>query len=171
MRRECAKASRGTQVYGVISGMRYTRENFIAAQREGQILAPFCYRGTCDTPLFNMRVNDFLLGELKPSQVVIMNNAAFHKSQETKKLIKTAGCRVLFLPPYSLELNPIEQVCSNIKKKAQRILEKMKGIKLAEAIDFAFSELSIYGRHLWFKSLYAQNNNLLTVFNLFHNNR
>jgi transposase len=77
--------------------MRYARESFIAAQREEQILAPFSYRGTCDTVLFNMWVKDFLLPELKPGQVVIMDNAAFHKSQETQKLIETAGYRVLFL--------------------------------------------------------------------------
>jgi len=54
LRREFARALRGTQVYGAISGMGYTRESFTAAQKEEPILAPFCYRGTCDTPLFNM---------------------------------------------------------------------------------------------------------------------
>jgi transposase len=45
-----------------------------------------------------MWVKDFLLPELKPGQVVMMDNAAFHKSQETQKLIERAGCQVLFLP-------------------------------------------------------------------------
>jgi hypothetical protein len=97
--------------------MRYTRESFIDTQRKEQILAPFCYRGTCDTVLFNMWVKDFSLPELKPGEVVIMNNAAFHKSQETQKLIETAGCRFLFLPPHSPDLNPIKHVWANIKKK------------------------------------------------------
>lgn len=136
------------QVYGAISGMRYARESFIAAQREEQILAPFCYRGTCDTILFNVWVKDFLVPELKPGQVVIMDNAAFHKSQETKKLIEAADCRVFFLPPYSPDLNPIEQVWANIKKKVQGLLERIKGIKLADAIDSAFSGFSIQNRHL-----------------------
>jgi len=148
LKRERARAPRGKQVYGAISGMRYARESFIAAQKEEQILAPFCYRGTCDTTLFNVWVRDFLLPELKPGQVVIMDNAAFHKSQETKKLIEAAGCRICFLPPYSPDLNPIEQVWANIKKKVQGILERIKGIKLADAIDFAFAELSTQNRHL-----------------------
>ena len=131
MRTEFARASTGTQVYRAISGMQYTREIFIAAKREEQVLAPFCYRGTCDTLLFNMWVKDFLLAELKPEQVMIMDNAAFHKSQETKKLIETAGCRVLFLPPYSPDLNPIE-----------------KGEQLVDAIDSVFLGLSIHNRHL-----------------------
>jgi transposase len=78
-----------------------------------------------------MWVKDFLLPELKPGQVLIMDNAAFHKSQETKKLIETAGCRVLFLPPYSPDLNPIE-----------------KGEQLVDAIDSVFLGLSIHNRHL-----------------------
>ena len=131
LRRECAGVPRGTQVYGAISRMRHTRESFIAAQKEEQVLAPFCYRGTCDTVLFNMWVKDFFLPELKPGQVVMIDNAAFHKSQETKKLIETAGCRVLFLPPYSPDLNPIE-----------------KGEQLVDAIDSVFLGLSIHKRHL-----------------------
>lgn len=122
--------------------MRYARESFIAAQREEQILAPFCYRGTCDTALFNVWVREFLLPELKPGQVVIMDNAAFHKSQETKKLIETAGCRIFFLPPYSPDLNPIEQLWANMKKKVRGILERIKEIKLADAIDLVFTGLS-----------------------------
>jgi transposase len=59
-----------------------------------------------------------------------MDNVAFHKSQEMKKLIEIAGYRVLFLFAYSPDLNPIEQVSGNIKKNVQRMLGKMKGMKL-----------------------------------------
>lgn len=129
-------------MYGAISGMRYARESFIAAQRGTQILSPFCYRGTCNTDLFNMWLRDFLIPELKPGQVVILDNAAFHKSQNTKRLIEEAGCRIFFLPPYSPDLNPIELVWANLKKKIQGLLEKIKGIKLADAIDHAFQLIS-----------------------------
>jgi hypothetical protein len=95
-----------------------------------------------------MWVKDFLLAELKPEQVVIIDNAAFHKFQETKKFIETAPCRVLFFPLYSPDLNPIEQVWGNIKKNVQRMLGKMKGMELADAIDSTFSGLSIYDQHL-----------------------
>lgn len=132
-------------MYGAISGMRYARESFIAAQRGTQILSPFCYGGTCNTDLFNVWLKDFLIPELKPGQVVIMDNAAFHKSQSTKKLIEEAGCRVFFLPPYSPDLNPIELFWANLKKKVRGLLEKIKGIKLADAIDQAFSVLSTDG--------------------------
>ena len=126
-------------MYGAISGMRYARESFIAAQKCEKILSPFCYRGTCDTALFNLWLRDFLLPELKPGQVVIMDNATFHKSLETKRLVEGAGCQVLFLPPYSPDLNPIEIFWANLKTKVRALLEEIKGIKLADAIDHAFS--------------------------------
>ena len=89
-----------------------------------------------------MWLKDFLIPVLNPGQVVIMDNAAFHKSQETKRLIEEVGCRIVFLPPYSPDLNPIELFWANLKKKVRGLLEKIEGIKLSNAIDHAFSILS-----------------------------
>jgi len=86
--------------------------------------------------LFNVWLKDFLIPELKPGQVVIMDNASFHKSQESQELIKKAGCRILFLPPYSPDLNPIEKFWANFKKIVRLKLETIH--TLAEAIDFSF---------------------------------
>jgi len=47
---------------------------------------------------------------------VIMDNAAFHKSQKTKELIESVGCKLIFLPPYSPDLNPIEKFWANMKR-------------------------------------------------------
>ncbi len=91
---------------------------------ESHIIASFCYTGTCDTLLFHVWLKDFLLPELKPGQVVIMDNASFHKSQDSQRLIEQAGCRVLFLPPYLPDLNPIEIFWVNYKKIMQNNLEK-----------------------------------------------
>ncbi len=99
-------------------------------------MAPFCYKGTCDTRLFNIWLKDFLIPELKAGQVVIMDNATFHKSKETQELIKKSGCRILFLPPYSPDLNPIEKFWANFKKMVRSNLEKIQ--TLAEAIDASF---------------------------------
>ncbi|CAL7961896.1 hypothetical protein MIDIC_340011 [Alphaproteobacteria bacterium] len=62
-----------------------------------------CYRDSCDTKLFEFLVEKFLIPVLKPGQTVIMDNASFHKSQNTKE----AKCSLLFSPPYSPELDPI----------------------------------------------------------------
>lgn len=83
-----------------------------------------------------MWLKDFLIPELKPGQVVIMDNATFHKAEESRKLIEKAGCRILFLPAYSPDLNPIEVFWANLKKMVRSNLEIVK--TLAEAIDFSF---------------------------------
>ncbi|CAL7961061.1 hypothetical protein MIDIC_240056 [Alphaproteobacteria bacterium] len=57
----------------------------------------------------------FLIPALKPGQAVIMDNVSFHKSQNTRKMIEEAKCYLLFLPPYSPDLNPIEKFLANLK--------------------------------------------------------
>lgn len=65
-----------------------------------------------------------------------MDNAAFHESEQTKLLIKNAGCQLLFLPPYSPDLNPIEKFYGKLKAKIKRIIKYFS--TLAQAIDDAF---------------------------------
>ena len=99
-------------------------------------MAPFCYTGTCDTTLFNLWLRDFLIDELKPGQVIIMDNATFHKSKQTQEMIEKAGCQLLFLPPYSPDLNPIETFWANFKKKVLNSLSCFSS--LADTIDQTF---------------------------------
>ena len=65
-----------------------------------------------------------------------MDNDAFHKSEHTKLLIENAGCELLFLPPYSPDLNPIEKFWANLKAKITRIINDFS--ILAQAVDEAF---------------------------------
>lgn len=65
-----------------------------------------------------------------------MDNAAFHKSEKTRLLIEQANCKLLFLPPYSPDLNPIEKFWANLKAKVKKIIGKFA--TLAEAIDHVF---------------------------------
>ena len=89
--REYGWGAKGSKVVGEISGRRYTRESFVAALHQKKIIAPFCYKGTCDSRLFNFWLENFLLPALGPGYILIMDNAAFHKSEETKLLIENAG--------------------------------------------------------------------------------
>jgi transposase len=127
---------RGDKVFGEISGKRFDRESFIAGKVGGKIIAPMCFKGTCNTELFNVWIEQVLTPELKPGQVVIMDNATFHKSHKTKELIESLGCRLLFLPPYSPDLNPIEKFWANFKAKIKSIIVNFNN--LSDAIDYVF---------------------------------
>lgn len=81
-----------------------------------KLLSPFLFQGTTNTTIFNTWLKESLLPVLKEGSTLIMDNATFHKSQETRNLVRAAGCKILFLPPYSPDLNPIEQVWANIKR-------------------------------------------------------
>lgn len=74
------------------------------------------FSGTCNTTIFNAWLKEMLCPLLSETDVVVMDNAAFHKSQETKSLIESTGAALLYLPPYSPELNPIEKDFANIKR-------------------------------------------------------
>lgn len=136
--RPLARSVVGTPVFGAILGKRYQRESFIAAKAGARILAPFCYQGTCNTDLFNFWLERYLIPELKPGQVIVMDNATFHKSQKTKELLGAVGCQVMFLPPYSPDLNPIERFWANLKRKVRENLKRFAS--LSDAIDYSFLE-------------------------------
>ena len=137
--RHYGRSPRGQIVIGEISGKRFCRESFVAGKCATKIIAPMCFQGTCNTLLFDSWIKNFLVPELTPNQVVIMDNASFHKSKRTRELIEEAGCNLVFLPPYSPDLNPIEKVWSNFKKKVRVHLEMLHN--LTDSIDMAFREI------------------------------
>lgn len=137
--RQNGRVSRGEKVYGAVSGNRYQRESFIAAQNQSTIFAPFCYTGTCNISLFNTWLEQICIPELKPGHVLILDNASFHKSKTTIEMIEKAECEVLFLPPYSPDLNPIEKFWANFKRKVKESVKVYS--TLAETIDHTFLEI------------------------------
>ena len=104
------------KLIGKRSGKYYERTNIIAGLVNNKSIAPFVFNGSCNKKLFENWVEQFLVKELKAGQIVVMDNAAFHKSQKTKELIESVGCRLIFLPPYSPDLNPIEKFWANLKR-------------------------------------------------------
>ena len=85
----------------VIAGIDYSNNPIGAAQ----------FKGSCNTELFNVWVEEIFVKELKPGYVVIMDNASFHKSKKAKELIESAGCKVVFF------IFSRFKSCSRIKEK------------------------------------------------------
>jgi transposase len=66
--------------------------------------------------MINLWLKEYILPTLKKGDVIVMDNTSFHKSQETRDIIKNAECFVLFLSPYSPHLYPVEKLWANIKQ-------------------------------------------------------
>ena len=139
LHRDYARAIRGKQVISDVYGRKYGRISVIAAwlPHSKKMIAPYVFEGYTDTKLFNGWIKKCLLPCLKKGQVVIMDNAAFHKSTITKDLIESVGCRILFQPPYSPDLNPIEQQWAILKRKFRKHKHKFNNFN--EAVDYAFN--------------------------------
>jgi transposase len=114
--RSHGRALKGKKVHGLQNANQRPRTSLIGAYCNNRLLAPVLFEGTCNTQLFNTWLGEQLLPQLQCGSVIVMDNAAFHKSEETRRLIEDAACDILFLPPYSPDLNPIEKLWANLKK-------------------------------------------------------
>ena len=95
---------------------------FLAALRCDAITAPCVFDGPINGESFLSYVEQILVPSLRPGDIVIMDNLGSHKGSKVRAAIRNAGARLLFLPPYSPDLNPIEQVFAKLKhimRKAQ----------------------------------------------------
>jgi hypothetical protein len=102
------RSAHGKPVMGKVSGRKFKRVGVVAGQAGKSIVAPMQYDGTMDSEVFESWFGAWLLPALPEGSVVVMDNASFHCKGRLHALAEKAGHSVLFLPPYSLELNPIE---------------------------------------------------------------
>ena len=107
--REHARSPRGQKVISKVSGQKFSRVNIVAGICQGKWVAPLEYCGTTDSVLFEFWFENYLLKEVEEGSTIILDNATFHKKSVLPDLAKRHNCEVLFLPPYSPDLNPIEK--------------------------------------------------------------
>ena len=129
--RPYAYAPRGELVHGLVSGQKHRTTSLIAANIDGMFMAHSLFEGSCDAERFNTWLEQELCPHLRPEHLVIMDNARFHKKERTQHLIEATGAKLLFLPPYSPDYNPIEHDFANIKRLRKYNSEK----ELTEIID------------------------------------
>ena len=120
--REYGYAPRGKKVSGRICGKKYKRCGIVAAQNNGKIIAPFQYSGTMDSELFEYWFKNQLLPALNKDAVIVMDNASFHSKKRLFSAVQKYGCHLIFLPPYSPELNPIENFWAWLKRHLKKFL-------------------------------------------------
>jgi hypothetical protein len=116
LHREYAYAPRGQKVIGKISGKKFKRTNIVAGICLNEWVAPLEYYGTTDSLLFECWFEQCLLQEAKIGSTIVLDNAAFHRKSVLFDLAKRHGFEILFLPPYSPDLNPIEKKWAWLKK-------------------------------------------------------
>ncbi len=88
------------------------------------IAASFVYDGPINAESFLAYVTHVLVPTLKPRDIVVLDNLSSHKGEAVRNIIRAAGARLLFLPPYSPDLNPIEQVFAKLKHLMRKAAER-----------------------------------------------
>jgi transposase len=113
----------GEGFHALKSGKRQGRVNMIAAYCEQQLMAPFTIEGACNRIVFEIWIETCLIPCLKAGQWLVIDNATFHKGGRIEELIERAGCKVLYLPPYSPDFNKIERCWSWLKSRIRHCLK------------------------------------------------
>lgn len=116
----------GERCHAVKKAERKTRYNITAALNLNLLFAPFIFEGYSTACTYETYVEQVLAPALKPGMVVVIDNARFHKSKKVVELIEAVGCRIIFLPPYSPDLNPIEHWWTAIKMAIRKSAEGAK---------------------------------------------
>ncbi|WP_197530148.1 IS630 family transposase [Gloeobacter violaceus] len=112
----------GERFYGLKAGRRQGRINMIAGYRAGQLIAPFTVEGACNRTVFEIWLESCLIPVLQPGEWVILDNATFDHGGRIVALIEAAGAHVLYLPPYSPDLNRIEKCWAWLKSRIRKRL-------------------------------------------------
>jgi hypothetical protein len=137
LQREYGRALRGKKVEDVRRGRKFERTNVIAGYSEGRILADICYKEPTTGMFFECWFEEFLLAEVREGKTIIMDNASFHRKKALKEIAIKHGVKIVFLPPYSPDYNPIEKVWANMKRALPDTIQFYKNIDTAVYEYFA----------------------------------
>jgi transposase len=148
MARTHGRCPRGERLRMGIPHGHWKTTTFVAGLTLRGMIAPFVLGGPINRAAFETYVERVLVPELRPGDIVIMDNLSSHKGPNVRRLIKAAGGQLLFLPPYSPDFNPIENAFAKLKamlrKAAERTVEGLWGA-IARIIDtFTTTECANY---------------------------
>lgn len=137
MTRLRGRAPRGQRVHGTTPHGHWKVTTIIGALRRSGVVAPMTIDSPTDSDVFREYVNHVLAPTLRKGDVVLMDNLSAHKAAGIAERIQAVGAELIYLPPYSPDLNPIEQCWSKVKEflrsakaRSQRLLERTIGSAL-----------------------------------------
>ncbi len=115
MTRIYARSKRGERAYGSVPSKKHKVANLIGAITLEGVIADFCVDGGITGEVFTVFLKEILCPVLKVGQIVLMDNSPAHIVKKVGELIESRGAKLVYLPPYSPEFNPIEHCWSKVK--------------------------------------------------------
>ena len=150
MTRTRGRAPPGVRVHDAVPGGHWKVTTLIGAVRAEGVAAAVSVEAATDGPVFLAFVRDALVPALRPGDVVVMDNLGAHKVKGVREAVEAAGARLLYLPPYSPDLSPIE-LCWSKVKEALRSAAARTADSLGHAIREAFEAVTTHDLRNWFR--------------------
>jgi len=129
--RDMARAKRGVRVHAEKSGKRTKKTNVIAGLCDGKHIAVRCYEHSTTAEFFEEWFEWELLGVAPKNSAIVMDNASFHRKKQLREIAAKHGFHVVFLPPYSPDLNKIEISWANLKRWLKDNLKRFPSLDFA----------------------------------------
>jgi transposase len=150
MTRRYARAPKGERALGRVPAGHWRQFTVLGGLSKEGLIACMSIEAATDREIFVAFVREVLLPELRSGQVVILDNLNAHKGAEVTELIEAAGCRVLYLPAYSPEFNPIELCWSKLKGLLRSAAARTKEA-LEEALTAVIQQITAADAQGWFR--------------------
>lgn len=155
MTRPYGRSFQGTRLNTDVPHGRWETTTFLGAIRSTGFISPLCVDGAINGQVFTAWVEQHLVRDLRAGDIVVMDNLSSHKAPGAAKAIEAVGAKILFLPPYSPDLNPIELAFSKFKQLlrdgAERTTEKLWKL-CGKVLDlFTETECRNYLRHCGYR--------------------
>jgi transposase len=150
---------RGQRLVAKVPHGHWQTTTFVAALRHDRLTAPTVVDGAMDGPMFRAYVQQQLVPTLQPGDIVVMDNLSAHKVAGVRQAIEQVGARLVYLPPYSPDLNPIELVFSKLKwllrSAGNRTAETLWSF-LGKVLDhYPAHQCAAYLRHCGYTATYS----------------
>ena len=124
MARRHGRCRRGTRLRVGVPHGHWKTTTFVAGLRSTGMVAPMVLDGPINAVAFQAYVEQVLIPELSPGDIVVMDNLGSHKGSQVRAAIEAAGASLLYLPPYSPDFNPIEKAFSKLKALLRKAAER-----------------------------------------------